>query len=300
MPEGRLFVCSTPIGNLEDITLRALNVLRQVDLVCAEDTRHTGRLLEHYGIQVPLLSYHEHNEETRTPEIIERLKSGQEVALVSDAGTPTLADPGFRLVRAAQEAGIPVVPVPGASALLAALAASGLPTDRFVFLGFLPRQERERRELLADWLRLPATLILYEAPHRLRATLADLEEVGADGREAVIARELTKKFESFYRGTVRELARFFQTEEPRGEFVLVLAGGEAETRDQEPGPGGEAAEDEEMRRLALQVRALEESGMARMDAVKAVARGNRLPKRRVYDAVLRADKKPPDQPGARG
>jgi len=196
---GILYIVATPIGNLEDITLRALRVLKEVDMIAAEDTRHTQILLSHHDIHTPLTSYHEHNEKTKSQELVTRLARGQNVALVSDAGTPAISDPGFRLVVRAIRAGVRIIPVPGASALTAVLSASGLPTDRFVFEGFLPARKTQRRERLQTLRDETRTLIFFEAPHRLKDTLGDIREL-LGNREAVLAREVSKIHEEFLRG----------------------------------------------------------------------------------------------------
>ena len=219
---GTLYLVATPIGNLADITHRALQVLRDVDLIACEDTRHTHKLLQHYGITTKTISYHEHNEQQRAAELIELLKQGSDVAVVSDAGTPSISDPGFRLVRAAVDAGIVVVPLPGPSALVAALIAAGLPTDQFFFGGFLPARSSARRARLDELRAIPGTLIFYEAPHRLAASLRDAHEILGE-REAVVARELTKLHEEIRRGRLSELAEHYATvEQPRGEIVLLI------------------------------------------------------------------------------
>jgi len=219
---GTLYLVATPIGNLADITHRALQVLRDVDLIACEDTRHTRKLLQHYSIDTKTVSYHEHNEQQRTSELIELLKQGSSVAVVSDAGTPAISDPGFRLVRAAIEIGINVVPVPGPSALVSALIAAGLPTDEFFFGGFLPPKSTARRARLSELRSVPGTLIFYEAPHRLAASLKDAYEILGE-REAVIARELTKLHEEIRRGRLSELSKHYSTDEqPRGEIVLLI------------------------------------------------------------------------------
>lgn len=220
---GTLYIVATPIGNLEDITLRALHVLREVDLIAAEDTRHSKTLLRHYDIRAPMTSYHEHNEASRAREILARLTRGKNVALVCDAGTPTLSDPGYRLVREASQAGIKVVPIPGASALTAALSASGLPTARFVFEGFLPARKGERSARLGELARETRTIVFFEAPHRIRETLADLSAQFGD-REVVLAREVTKAFEEFVRGRLSEVSAALAGREPRGEFTIIVAG----------------------------------------------------------------------------
>jgi len=223
-PPGTLYLVSTPIGNLADFSARAVETLSNVALVLAEDTRHSRPLLERYGIRTPLESYHEHNEARATPRLVERMLGGESMALISDAGTPLLSDPGDRLVRAAIEAGITVVPVPGASALLAALVASGMSTHPFTFFGFPPRKGKERGELMGEVVALRHTAVLYEAPNRVAATLGELTERGAGERRVAVARELTKQFEEVRRGTVEELARYYEDSPPRGEVVVVLAG----------------------------------------------------------------------------
>lgn len=219
---GTLYLIATPIGNLEDITHRAVRLLGEVEVIACEDTRHTKKLLNHYGINTRTISYHEHNERERSRELIERLKSGADVAVVSDAGTPGISDPGFRLARIAINSGVQVVPVPGASALISALVASGLPTDEFFFCGFLPARSGARRARLAQLRSLPATLIFYEGPHRIAATLKDALEILGE-RQAVVARELTKMHEEIARGSLSELtARFSSPENARGEMVLMI------------------------------------------------------------------------------
>ena len=223
---GTLFLVSTPIGNLGDMSHRAVEVLTSAALVVAEDTRHSRRLLEHYGISTPLSSYHEHNEAKETPRLIARLRAGDSIALISDAGTPLISDPGSRLVAAALEAEVPVVPIPGASSVMAALVASGLPLERFTFFGFLPRKGRERAEIMTEIVESRGTVVLFEAPNRVAATLDALVEAGAGERQAVVARELTKRFEEFKRGSVAELASVYGKADPKGEVVLVIAGAE--------------------------------------------------------------------------
>lgn len=218
---GTLYLVATPIGNLADITHRALQVLKDADLIACEDTRHTHKLLQHYGIATRTISYHEHNEQQRATQLIDLLKQGSDIAVVSDAGTPSISDPGFRLVRAAVENEIPVVPVPGPSALISALIAAGLPTDEFFFAGFLPPRSNARRARLNELQSVPGTLIFYEAPHRLAATLKDAHEILGE-REAVVARELTKVHEEIRRGLLSELSRHYENEEPRGEIVVLI------------------------------------------------------------------------------
>ena len=221
---GTLYIVSTPIGNLADITFRAVEVLASVQLIVAEDTRHSRHLLDRYEVKTPVQAYHEHNEARATPALVARLAAGESVALISDAGTPLLSDPGARLAQAAIAAGVPVVPVPGASALLAALVASGLSAERFSYFGFLPRKGRERAALIDELVALPQTAVVYEAPPRVADTLADLARAGAGERAVAVARELTKQFEEVGRGTVAELAAYYGDNPPRGEVVLVLAG----------------------------------------------------------------------------
>src|SRR3989449_3923895 len=217
-----LYLVSTPIGNLEDITLRALRTLKECDVVAAEDTRRTGQLLRHFGISKPLLSYFQFNEAKRSEEIIERLRRGEKVALVTDAGSPGISDPGERVVKAAIAAGFRVEPVPGPSALVAALTASGLPADEFHFIGFLPHKSGQRRTKLEQLRNIPGTLVLYESPFRVEKLLAELNEVMPSGK-VVLARELTKKFEEFLRGTPAELLEALKKRSLKGEFVVMLS-----------------------------------------------------------------------------
>ncbi len=219
---GTLYVVSTPIGNMGDFSFRGVEILRSVALVLAEDTRHSRRLLDHFAIETPLAAHHEHNEARSLPGILARLQRGESIALISDAGTPLVSDPGARLVRASIDAGVAVVPIPGASALLAALVASGIAVERFTFFGFLPRKGRERRAALDAIAGLEHAAVLYEAPPRLADTLDELAALGDPEREAAVARELTKKFEELRRGTVNALAAYYRSSPPRGEIVIVL------------------------------------------------------------------------------
>jgi 16S rRNA (cytidine1402-2'-O)-methyltransferase len=221
--KGTLYIVSTPIGNREDITLRALRVLKEVDLIAAEDTRHTGLLLRHFGIQAPLTSYFEGNELKKRDLILSRLKQGDRVALVSDAGTPGISDPGFRLVQRAIENGIPIVPIPGPSAVTAALSVSGLPTDAFLFKGFLPHKSAKRRGLLEQLEEVRETLIFYESPHRIIETLKDISDILGD-REMVLARELTKIYEEVLRGRASEIQKQIAGKKIKGEITLVISG----------------------------------------------------------------------------
>jgi 16S rRNA (cytidine1402-2'-O)-methyltransferase len=236
--QGSLYIVATPIGNLGDITLRAIEVLKSVNVVVAEDTRHSRTLMNHLGIATPMTAYHEHNEARESPRLVKRMTEGESIALISDAGTPLLSDPGARLVAAALAADLRVIPIPGASALLSALVASGISAEQFTFLGFLPRKGGEREAMLRAILRSPFTTILYESPQRIAATLADLVEAGCGDRAAALARELTKRFEEVRRGTVASLSETIgEGEGIKGEIVLVIAGAaeraptDAEARD---------------------------------------------------------------------
>jgi 16S rRNA (cytidine1402-2'-O)-methyltransferase len=236
--QGALYIVATPIGNLGDITLRAIEVLKSVNVIVAEDTRHSRTLMNHLGIATPMTAYHEHNEARESPRLVKRMTEGESIALISDAGTPLLSDPGARLVAAALAADLRVIPIPGASALLSALVASGISAEQFTFLGFLPRKGGEREAMLRAILRSPFTTILYESPQRIAATLADLVEAGCGDRAAALARELTKRFEEVRRGTVASLSETIgEGEGIKGEIVLVIAGAaeraptDAEARD---------------------------------------------------------------------
>ena len=269
---GILYLVATPIGNLEDITLRARRVLREADLIACEDTRQTRKLLSHFEIAKPVLSYHEHNETARAAELVERLENGANVALVSDAGTPLVSDPGYRLVTAAIAAGIQVVPVPGPSALLAALAGSGLPTDAFRFCGFLPVKPAARRKLLQSLEPETCTLVFFESPHRIIEALQDIEEI-LGARPVVLARELTKIHEEFLRGTAGEIRQQIASRPSvKGEITLMI--GRAADAD----ASSEGAEEE--------VQQLERRGLSRMEAVKQVARARGIPKRELYRRII--------------
>lgn len=220
---GTLYIVPTPIGNLADITLRALETLKRVDVIAAEDTRHAKKLLQAHHIDATLLSYHDHNELARSQELVARLKEGATVALVSDAGTPTVADPGYRLIQECLSQGIAIVPLPGPCAAITALSAAGLPTDRFYFLGFLPVKSGKRRQLLASCAELPTTLVFYESPYRLLKSLREIAALFPE-RQVVVARELTKRFEEFCRGTAEELIAFFEQKNVKGEIVLLIQG----------------------------------------------------------------------------
>ncbi len=268
---GRLYVVATPIGNLADITLRALRILGEVDVVAAEDTRTTRKLLTHHGISTPLVSYHEHNENVRTPELLDRMRGGESVAVVSEAGTPSISDPGFRLVREAIEAKIPVEPIPGASAVLAAVVVSGLPSDAFVFEGFLPRRSGERRRRLEDLKDERRTLVFFEAPHRLDRSLADMADVLGD-REVALCRELTKLHEEVRRSSLSKLAAAIQRTPVKGEIVIVVSGASETEGDMD------AAIEEVLARTA--------GGESVREATRSVAEERGVSRRTLYDAVL--------------
>ena len=268
VPRGVLYIVSTPIGNMGDFSFRAVEILKSVSLILAEDTRHTRNLLDRYEVKAPVTSYHEHNEAKTTPALVERLKRGESVALVSDAGTPLLSDPGSRLVRAAIDAEIDIVPIPGASALLPALVASGLDMERFTFFGFLTRTGSDRRSALDEITRTRHTVVLYEAPNRVAATLGELEGLGNGPRPAVVAREMTKQFEEVRRGTVSDLRAYYEDKPPRGEIVLVI------------GPAPVQAPSNELVRARVQ--SLRASGMSARDAATLVAEELGVPKRVAY------------------
>ncbi len=272
---GTLYIVSTPIGNLEDITLRALRVLKEADLVACEDTRQTRKLLQHYGISKELISYHAHNELTRAPELIIQLEQGARVALVSDAGTPVVSDPGHRLVVLSLRHHIPVVPIPGPSAFVAALAASGLPTEEFLFVGFLPSRAGARQRKLEELKSEPRTLVLYEAPHRLEEALSDAAEI-LGARPGVVAREVTKIHEEFLRGSLGELRDAARARTPRGEITLLI------------GPPGEG-ETRLVPAVSLKERVAQlemEAGIDRKAALKQAARERGLGKREAYKQLL--------------
>ncbi|MHB0817407.1 16S rRNA (cytidine(1402)-2'-O)-methyltransferase [Stutzerimonas stutzeri] len=273
---GVLYVVATPIGNLEDISARALRVLREVVLIAAEDTRHSARLLQHFGIATPLAACHEHNERDEGGRFIGRLLAGEDVALVSDAGTPLISDPGYHLVRQARAAGVRVVPVPGACALVAALSAAGLPSDRFIFEGFLPARQAARRARLEHLREEPRTLIFYEAPHRILECLQDLETVFGEDRPAVLGRELTKTFETLKGLPLAQLRAWVEADsnQQRGECVLVVGGWQA--------PEGDDAVDADARRV-LQL-LLAELPLKRAAAVAAEITGVR--KNLLYQLAL--------------
>jgi len=276
LDKGTLYLVATPIGNLEDMTLRAIRTLREADLIAAEDTRRTAALLNHLEIKNALTSYFQHNEKQKGEYLIEKLKEGKTVALVSDAGTPAISDPGEELVRLCVENGIPVVPVPGPTAAISALIASGLPTGRFSFEGFLSVNKKSRRDHLLMLTGQPYTMIFYEAPHKLRRTLRDLHEILGD-RKIVLARELTKKFEEFMRVSLKEAISYYAEHEPKGEYVLLVEGAS------EP-----IAEECELNNLTVleHINHYIEKGLTQKDAQKAVASDRGVTKREIYAQAL--------------
>ncbi|MDA8235768.1 MAG: 16S rRNA (cytidine(1402)-2'-O)-methyltransferase [Clostridia bacterium] len=278
--KGRLYLCATPIGNLEDITLRVLRVLKEVDLIAAEDTRHTRKLLTHFDIHTPLTSYHQHNEAAKSNRLVEDLLAGKQVALVSDAGMPGISDPGYYLIRAALEAGIEVIPLPGPSAALTALVVSGLSTDRFAFEGFLPGKKKERQLRLSRLAEEDRTIIFYEAPHRLTACLSDLAAAWGE-RQAAVVRELTKIHEEAVRGPLSRVLAHFQENPPKGEFVIVVEGaGEDVQKKQEAWEG--VSLEEHLRKVMA-------TGLTKKEAIKEVASQRGLSKREVYKLAVELD-----------
>ena len=269
---GTLYVVATPIGNLEDITLRALRVLKEVDVIAAEDTRHTQILLSHYGIRTPLTSYHEHNEKTKARQLMSRLERGEQIALVSDAGTPAISDPGYRLAVEAIRGGIPVIPIPGASALTAVLSAGGLPTDRFVFDGFLPAKKQERRARLRALSSETRTLVIYEAPHRLTETLNDLVEILGD-RETVLAREVSKVHEEFLRGRLTEVAKQIAGREIKGELTLLIGGSRGQS---------EVSQEQ----IEEEIRKLKDDGLRVKEIAEILGEKYGYPKKEIYRLAL--------------
>jgi len=276
--KGKLFVVGTPIGNLEDITLRAIRVLKEADLIACEDTRRTQQLLNHYQIHTPTLSYHEHNEMTRAPELVIKLAEGNNIALVSDAGMPVVSDPGFRLVHLAVRHAIPVVPVPGASAFVAALAASGLPVDKFRFLGFLPSKKAARRRMLEENKSSTKTLVFYEAPHRILDMLRDVRDILGE-RDVVLAREVTKVHEEFWRGTVSALLERAKGKAIKGEITL-LVGGATATGETKP---AESPIQSEIQTL------MAERGLDERAALKAAAKARGISRSQAY-RLLQSEK----------
>lgn len=271
--KGKLFLCATPIGNLDDITLRAAKALRAAPLVAAEDTRHTRKLLNHLGAEGKLFGYHEHNKDAAGPILLDKLREGADIVLVSDAGYPGIADPGEALVVMAIAEGIEVVPLPGANAVLTALVASGLPTTPFFFGGFLPKTKKHRREKLEDWKDMPHTIIFYEAPHRIKDVLRDIREGWGD-RKIVLARELTKLYEEFFRGTVTEALTWLDVKPPRGEFTLVIGGADVQL-----------AAEPNISALEAASRLIAE-GSDKKETIKQIAKKYGISKRQLYQELL--------------
>ena len=276
--EGILYLVPTPIGNLEDITFRALETLKKVDVIAAEDTRHTQKLLNHFHIQKELISYHEHNRMERVPQLLQRLEAKETIALVSDAGMPAISDPGYELVRAVTEKQIHVIPLPGANAATTALIASGLPTDAFYFYGFLPRKKQEKEDALSYIGKLPATIILYESPYRIKDTLKMMEKV-LGNRDIVLARELTKLYEQFVRGSVKDVIKWLDTNEIKGECCILIEGAKEAM-----------LEDENIWWENLSIEAHVQTyeakeGLSNKEAMKRVAKDRRISKREVYQHI---------------
>lgn len=276
---GRLLLCPTPIGNLGDITERVLEALRNADVIAAEDTRNTLRLLNHFGIHTPMTSYHEHNKYDKADELVTMMLSGKTAACVTDAGTPGISDPGEVLVQKAVEAGVEVSSLPGPTAFVTALTVSGLPGRRFVFEGFLPSGKKERREILDSIRSEERTVILYEAPHHLKETLAELKEVMGGDRRAALCRELTKIHEEILRLTLQEACSYYEEQEPRGEYVLVIEGRKTEDRTFED------------LSIPEHVAMYEKGGMDHKEAIKEVSLDRGIPKRDVYNAMIEAKEK---------
>lgn len=276
--EGILYLVPTPIGNLEDITFRALETLKKVDVIAAEDTRHTQKLLNHFHIQKELISYHEHNRMERIPQLLQRLEAKETIALVSDAGMPAISDPGYELVRAVTEKQIHVIPLPGANAATTALIASGLPTDAFCFYGFLPRKKQEKEDALSYIGKLPATIILYESPYRIKDTMKMMEKV-LGNRNIVLARELTKLYEQFVRGSVKDVIKWLDTNEIKGECCILIEGAKEAM-----------LEDENIWWENLSIEAHVQTyetkeGLSNKEAMKRVAKDRRISKREVYQHI---------------
>ncbi len=271
---GILYIVATPIGNLEDMSFRAVRILQSVDYIAAEDTRHTGKLLNHFQIKVPQISYHEHNQKQRIPELLDKLKAGKNIAVVTDAGMPGISDPGYEIVKAAIDAGFRVVPIPGANAAITALSAAGLLTERFVFEGFLPSKGKERQQRLNVLETEARTIILYESPHRLEKTLADLVNCLGSDRPLVLGRELTKLHEEFWRGTIGEALSYYQSVPPQGEFTLVIAG------------KSEATEEISDPTLTTELEKLLKQGISRSEATRIIAEKTSVSRRKIYQLAL--------------
>lgn len=283
LEKGCLYLVATPIGNLEDMTYRGVRILSEADLIAAEDTRNTRKLLAHYDIHTPLTSYHEHNKLVKGPQLVEKLKEGLNIAVVSDAGLPGIADPGTHLTQLAIAEDIRVVPIPGANAALSALICSGIDTVKFSFIGFLPKTAKKRRELLTSIKNRTETLIFYETPYHIKDMLKELIQVFGENRQAATCRELTKKFEEFKRGTLMYLQDYFAQNEPRGEFVVIVAGADEH----------EAIQEQENFSLSPveYVQKLIDEGISKKEAIKTAAKKLNIAKRDVYQAVLENEQK---------
>ena len=282
---GQLILCATPIGNLEDISMRALRVMREADVIAAEDTRNSIRLLNHFDIHTPMTSYHEYNKYDKGRTLVKRMLAGETVVLITDAGTPGISDPGEELAAMAWEAGIRVTAIPGPAAVVTALTISGLPTGRFAFEAFLPRDKKERRTILEELKEETRTIVLYEAPHRLRKTLSELTETLGGSRRISLCRELTKVHETVLRMTLQEAEALYEREEPRGEYVLVLEGR----------PRAEMVQEEQAQWQSMPLEAhmdlYTQKGFSRREAMKMVAADRGMRKREIYQALLETDKK---------
>lgn len=278
MTEGKLYLVGTPIGNLEDMTFRAIHTLKTVDLIAAEDTRHTGKLLQHYAITIPQISYHEHNRRHREPELIKSLKQGKNIALVTDAGMPAISDPGYDLVKACVAANISVIPIPGVTASITALAVSGLPPKRFVFEGFLPVKGKAREERLNLLKAETRTMILYESPHKLKPTLQDLGEYLGEDRWLMLGRELTKRYEEFLHLSLKEAIRLCQDQEPKGEYTIVISGREKDE--------SLNLTSEEVKRELTELLA---QGVTRSQASRQLAKISSLSRQEIYQLSIELD-----------
>jgi 16S rRNA (cytidine1402-2'-O)-methyltransferase len=274
---GTLYLVGTPIGNLEDITFRALRILQTVDIIAAEDTRHTGKLLHHFQIDKPQVSYHEHNRQSRQETLINHLKEGKNIALVSDAGMPTISDPGYDLVKACLDANIPIIPIPGVTAALTALSVSGLSCDRFIFEGFLPLKDKDRQERFSLLQVESRTMIFYEAPQRIITTLKDFCQVFGEDRQISVARELTKLHEEIWCGNLKEAIAFYETHPPKGEFTLILEGNQGNQL---------ILSEEDLKRELKQLLA---QGISRSQASRQLASLTSLSRRQIYDLSLEID-----------
>lgn len=278
--EGMLYLCATPIGNLEDITYRVLRVLKESDIIAAEDTRNSIKLLNHFEIKTPMTSYHEYNKVDKARVLVDKMRAGANVALITDAGTPGISDPGEELVRQCYEAGIRVTSLPGAVACVTALTMSGLPTRRFCFEAFLPYDKKERKDILSELADETRTIIIYEAPHKLKATLKELTDVFGEDRRLSICKELTKRYENVFQTTFKEAVEFYDSNEPRGEYVLVIEGKSRTLIKEEEAAVWESMSVEEHVNMYI------ERGMDKKDAMKAAAKDRGVSKRDIYNQLL--------------